>query len=119
MDESVRLFQEEQERLAQVGGSRGAIEQIGRQLLLQSAGFIVLLTVLGLILVRLPRDPGHLMNVLYYGPVLLAFAALAGMFLRARRFRESAMRPACWTFIFFAALAILAGIVDAIRLGHI
>jgi len=116
MDESVKLFQQEQDRLAKAGGAAALIR---RQFVDTLIGLVILTLVSILLMSGLsgfPRNSDHSMKVIYYGPVLLSLGTASAIVLRRSASVPRWLRPTLWELIALAVAAVPAGLIDAARL---
>lgn len=112
MDESVKLFQEEQEQFAKAGG---VTPWLRRQFLNALVGLflfslvsVVLMAGLG----TLPRDSDHSIGVIYRGPILTAVGIGSAIALRRYHSMSPWLRPTLWALIALPLLMVPAMLFD-------
>jgi hypothetical protein len=113
MDESVRSFNEEQQRLAVVGGPAAALKRQLSTCLANLIAFGAIMSGLLAGLGALPQGPHGAIKLIYYGPVLTALACGAVLLLRRHVLDSIGLRPALWGLVTIAVIAVPAGLIDA------
>ena len=114
MDDSVRLFNEEQGRLAADGGPIAALK---RQLISSLINLVAFGAVLASVMAgvgALPRNPDNSMKLIYFGPVLTVLALVAALLLRQHVLDRLRLRPVLWALIAVAAIAVPVGLIGAV-----
>lgn len=114
MDDSVRSFNEERTRLAAVGGPAAALK---RQILSRLANLIAFSVIIGALMTGLgfhPRNSNNSIKLIYYSPILIAVGCAAALFLRGRVLDRAHLRPVLWGLVMTAAIAVPAGLIDAV-----
>ncbi|MBB6505075.1 hypothetical protein F4693_002062 [Sphingomonas endophytica] len=114
MDDSVKLFNDEQIRLSAVGGSATALK---RQILSGLANLIAFSAIIGGLMASLgslPHNANGSIKLSYYGPVLLAAAFGAAILLRGRVLDRAHLRPVLWGVLVTVVIAVVAGLIDMV-----
>ena len=112
MDESVRSFQEEQERISEAGGVGPWFRrQLSRKFVGLALVFSVMLALMGA-MGTLPRNSDNSVQLAYLGP---AFAVLGiGSLTALRRFRSMPLyiKPTLWALTAMSVVMVPIALVD-------
>lgn len=115
MDESVRLFQEEQERFAEAGGVTPWLKHHLVHGLLSLVLFSAVIWLTMVALALFPRNPDHSIRLVYSGPVLIGLGAASAMMLRRFKLMPRWVRPTLWALIAVPLIAVPATLSDTVR----
>lgn len=99
MDESITLFEEQQDRIANAGGVGPWVK---RQLLDTLLG-LALVTVVGTLIMAalgsFPRNHDNSIRLVYSGPILISLGAVSGVILYRYRSMPRWIKPTLWVMV--------------------
>ncbi|MBB5713109.1 hypothetical protein [Sphingomonas xinjiangensis] len=117
MDESVKLFQEEQERIADAGGLGPWVrQQLSGSLVGFAMSSSVLVTLMGAI-GAFPRNADNSIKIIYLGPTFVVLGIISLTALRRFRSMPSWMRPTFWALFALSVVIISITLIDVISLN--
>lgn len=112
MDESVKLYQEEQERIAEAGGLGPWFR---RHLFSTLMAYVVCCCVLtGIMAVAglLPRNSDNSIKLTYLGPLFSALGLISLAALWRYRSAPSWIKPTLWTLMAMSVIVVFVALVD-------
>jgi hypothetical protein len=114
MDESVRLFREEQKRFAEAGGVTPWLKRHFFDTLLG----IALIGLVGVLLMAalgsLPLNPDHSLQFMYSGPILIILGTSSAIILRRYPSLSRWWRPTLWALIAMPLILVPAAMLDMV-----
>lgn len=114
MDESVRLFQKEQERFTNAGGVAPWLKHHLFQTLLRLALFSAVSMLIMAALGSFPRNPDHSIRLIYSGPVLIGLGAASAVILRRFQLMPRWLRSTLWALIVIPLILVPATLLNMV-----